>query len=103
MTSTSDLESLADRIIEMRSTGHVETLGQLYNFLVRVHGGDEQAGRVELLRYLRGELSPRVLRMATEEATQQSTPIEPLPQSPPYRPTDREPSGKGFQGPGPVA
>jgi hypothetical protein len=60
MTTETFIDSLVGRAIE----GKVEALGSLYALLVRALDGQEDAAREGFRRYLTGETSPELLRLA---------------------------------------
>jgi hypothetical protein len=53
-----------------RIEGRVEALGSLYAFLVRALDGQQDAARAEFRRYLKGEMSPELLRLARRQIDQ---------------------------------
>src|SRR5436189_303732 len=55
------IESLADVLIASRCGTH--SLGLVYEFLLKAHGNPKQA-RADFVRFLSGELPPRLLKEA---------------------------------------
>jgi len=55
------MESLADVLIASRCGTH--SLGLVYEFLLKAHGNSKQA-RADFVRFLSGELPPRLLKEA---------------------------------------
>jgi hypothetical protein len=55
------IERLADALIALRCGTH--SLGLVYEFLLKTYGNPKQA-RADFVRYLSGELSPRLLNEA---------------------------------------
>ncbi len=54
-----NIERLADALIASRCGKH--SLGLVYEFLLKTHGNPKEA-RADFVRYLSGELSPRLLK-----------------------------------------
>ena len=63
-----EVEELADRLIDGAEACSSSEVGAVYRFLLSALGGDEGEARAEFLRYLKGEVSPQMLRLARSAA-----------------------------------
>jgi hypothetical protein len=57
-----NLHKLADELIELRCERH--SVGNLYEYLVKAYG-DANRAKADFIRFLSGELPPRVIRAAS--------------------------------------
>src|SRR4029079_3147250 len=57
-----NLHTLADELIELRCERH--SVGNLYEYLLKAYG-DANRAKADFIRFLSGELPPRVVRAAS--------------------------------------
>jgi hypothetical protein len=57
-----DVQKLADELIELRCERH--SVGNLYEYLLKAYG-DANRAKADFIRFLSGELPPRVVRAAS--------------------------------------
>ena len=57
-----DVQKLADELIELRCERH--SVGNLYEYLLKAYG-DANRAKADFIRFLSGELPPRLIRAAS--------------------------------------
>ena len=57
-----DVQKLADELIELRCERH--SVGNLYEYLLKAYG-DANRAKADFIRFLSGELPPRLVRAAS--------------------------------------
>ena len=67
-----NLKKLADELIELRSDTF--SLGNVYEYLLRVYDGDANRAKADFMLYLSGDLPARVLHAAAEWVAEEQEP-----------------------------